>query len=340
MIKKEKYFFITLLFLIVIFCALIFLNILKSNEITDILEEINYIEEKINKTSEILFLDSSLEADLIVAKIEFNALLDSIKKQRSIWAEFVDKSVNISQAHEPTKPSNVNANLVRLYSFLSARCKDNGVLLTKQVSRSILDTNTPDRASEFGFGFSSYSGFWPSFSQSEANTLDIQSKIIKQMVDALVTSTTQNQFIELNYIKREAVGPTDKKYIGSDLLELPSNNFLLRREGYIESMCFEISFTGRTENARSFINQLAPPFSVRKFIVNRIEEINESISFEDPIDMSKGDSIIPIIRDIKSSFVIHLEYLTNVHFHARKIVDISEFTDSDSIILKELHDAF
>ena len=167
----------------------------------------------------------------------------------------------------------------------------------------------------------------PSFNREEANLLDIQSKIIKEIVEALSSSGSSEQSIELDYIKRESVGPTDKNFIGRDLVTLPDSKFLLRKEGFIDTFCFEISFTGITENARSFINQLSPPFSVRKIHVKRKGDLQNNVQSSTFDDVQDDDSILPIIRDIKSTFNIHLEYVKNVNFEFNNFFDTNKFSN-------------
>ena len=342
MIRKEKLFFATLALSIVVLSVLLFLNYSKSNQLKELTDKRILIEEEIRDVEEILFIDSSLESDIALASVELDNLIRSIKKQRSIWSDFTDKNTNLSLSQSSLSPSNVNANLVRLYTSLSTRCRDNGVVLSSNLTSQPPDSLSSETESMFGFALSSYIGFWPSFSKIEANQLDIQSKIIKQMIDALVTSTTQDQLIELKHIRRESVGSTDEKYIGKDLIRLPDANFLLRKKGFIDTLCFEICFVGRTEHARSFINQLSPPFSVRRISVNRIEDIEETSNIGN--DSIGNDNIIPIIRDIKSSFVIQIEYVLNVHFDKNKLInsvkDTTSLSDSMKAIIEQITAAF
>ena len=96
------------------------------------------------------------------------------------------------------------------------------------------------------------------------------------------------QLLELEYIKREAVGKTDKKYIASDQVGIISNPItftLFSSRGVIQVSNF---FVGRTENARSFINQLRPPFSVRKIEAIRTTNYNDN-NIEDFKSLSTPD---------------------------------------------------
>lgn len=335
MIKREKYFFVTLLFLFIIFISLCIYNYTKILDIDNLTVKLNSTEKKLSELSEILYIENSLDHDIGLAKEEFSKLVTVIKEQKKIWSEFNNPNVNLYKSQKQISPSSVNANLVILQNSLKSRCQDNVIKLNHSSYVRSQDQEN-NNESKFGFGFSSYIGFWPSFNREEANLLDIQSKIIKEIVEALSSSGANEQSIELNYIKRESVGPIDKNFIDRDLVTLPKPEYLLRKEGFIDTFCFEISFTGITDNARSFINQLSSPFSVRKLNVKRKDELqnNAQISIFD--DVQDDDSILPIIRDIKSTFNIHLEYVKNVNLEINSFFDSNKFSNKNKTSIKNI----
>ena len=176
----------------------------------------------------------------------------------------------------------------------------------------------------FGFGFSSYDGFWPSFNPEEANIIGVQAKIIKEIVEILTQSVTESESLSLVEILREYAGEVDLKYIKNDQLNLSTEQqLLLRTKGKIESLVFKVSIKGQSIHARTFINQLRPPFMLRNISVKRdilIEETpQEDLNFipnpfgnsgdQTPIPKSKSS---PIVKDVNSEFIFLIEYVTKV----------------------------
>ena len=87
----------------------------------------------------------------------------------------------------------------------------------------------------------------------------------------------------------------------------------LLRDKYtdFDSYIFEVVFTGKTQNIRSFINQLRPPYSLRSIKVERPSSVDNQAGtnfFEDSPNSGQTD-ILPIIRDITSTFTIIVEYI-------------------------------
>ena len=121
----------------------------------------------------------------------------------------------------------------------------------------------------FGFGFSAYDGFWPSFDKEEANTIFTQAKIIKELCDFLLGSFEPGESFSLLSIRREAAGEEDKKFIGETLYVNTNQCYLLRDSKLVDSYVFEISFTGKTKDCRTFVNQLRPPYCLRSLRVER-----------------------------------------------------------------------
>jgi len=167
------------------------------------------------------------------------------------------------------------------------------------------------KPTRYGFGFSAYDGFWPSFDREESNNLLKQAKAIKELCQFLLDSYETNENFGLLSIKRESAGDEDSKHIGENQYVTKPEVKLLRDSGLIDSYIFEVVFTGKTQNIRSFINQLRPPYSLRSIKVERpivVDNQTGTNFFEDSPNLGQTD-ILPIIRDITSTFTIIVEYV-------------------------------
>ena len=340
MIKKHKG------FLLVNLCALITLVIFVlyffklKNELEDLYKNSEKQSEELIEIETKLFIENSLEADLGLAITENKILLDRFKSHTNYWDHFLNPLDNIYLTHSPQSASGVNAYLNRLLPNLRNRCIANGIKPTSNNVPVYGDESA--KVKEFGFGFSAYNGYWPSFDKSEASLIEIQAKIVNQIIDALASSTVDGQILELEFIKREAVGITDKKYIGSDLVGNISKSLLLRSSPLVDSYRFQLSFVGRTENARSFINQLRPPVSVRKIeaIRTTTDSENSMIDFNSQSTADDSDAdILPIIRDIKTRFIIDLEYVYEILYQHADFVNWGGFSSINNSF-QEILDTF
>lgn len=331
---------VNLFALLILILFTIYLFTLKS-EVENLYDQTERQKEDLVEIKTKLFLENSLEGDLTLATSENKILLDRFKSNKNFWEHFLNPLDNVYLTHTPQSASGVNAYLNRLLPNLKNRCITNGV--KPITNNTAVFGDDPTKSKEFGFGFSAYSGYWPSFDKSEASLVEIQAKIVNQIIDALVSSTVDEQLLELEFIKREAVGITDKKYIASDLVGNISNQLLLRSSPLLESYRFQLSFVGRTENARSFINQLRPPFSVRKIEAIRTTNYNGNPN-EDFNSLSTSDvgasDILPIIRDIKTRFIIDLEYVYKILYQHTDFIKWGGFSSTNNNSLQEILDTF
>ena len=331
---------VNLFALLILILFTIYLFTLKS-EVENLYDQTERQKEDLVEIKTKLFLENSLEGDLTLATSENKILLDRFKSNKNFWEHFLNPLDNVYLTHTPQSASGVNAYLNRLLPNLKNRCITNGV--KPITNNTAVFGDDPTKSKEFGFGFSAYSGYWPSFDKSEASLVEIQAKIVNQIIDALVSSTVDEQLLELEFIKREAVGITDKKYIASDLVGNISNQLLLRSSPLLESYRFQLSFVGRTENARSFINQLRPPFSVRKIEAIRTTNYNGNPN-EDFNSLSTSDvgasDILPIIRDIKTRFIIDLEYVYKILYQHTDFIKWGDFSSTNNNSLQEILDTF
>ena len=69
----------------------------------------------------------------------------------------------------------------------------------------------------------------------------------------------------------------------------------LRDAGFVKSYIFQITFDGKTQNLRSFVNQMRPPFSVRSLTVKRFGSSNNGFTedFFGTKQQSPDSSILP-----------------------------------------------
>ena len=341
MIKKHKGFLLVNLCALLAFVLSLIYYYIRENELENLYEKTEKQLEDLVEIKTKLFLENSLEGDLALATSENKILLDRFKTHTNYWEHFLNPLDNVYLSHTPQSASGVNAYLNRLLPSLKNRCITNGV--KPSVSNAVFLGDELTKSKEFGFGFSAYNGYWPSFDKSEASLIEIQAKIVNQIIDALASSTVDGQLLELEFVKREAVGITDKKYIANDLVGSISNQLLLRSSPILESYRFQLSFVGRTENARSFINQLRPPLSVRKIEAIRTTNYGENTieDFNSSSTTDVGDSdILPIIRDIKTRFIIDLEYVYKILYQHSDFVKWGGFSSANNNSFREILDTF
>jgi len=341
MLKKHKGFLLVNLCALLVFVLSLIYYFIRENELENLYEKTEKQLEDLVEIKTKLFLENSLEGDLALATSENKILLDRFKTHTNYWEHFLNPLDNVYLSHTPQSASGVNAYLNRLLPSLKNRCITNGV--KPSVSNAVFLGDELTKSKEFGFGFSAYNGYWPSFDKSEASLIEIQAKIVNQIIDALASSTVDGQLLELEFVKREAVGITDKKYIANDLVGSISNQLLLRSSPLLESYRFQLSFVGRTENARSFINQLRPPLSVRKIEAIRTTNYGENTieDFNSSSTTDVGDSdILPIIRDIKTRFIIDLEYVYKILYQHSDFVKWGGFSSANNNSFREILDTF
>ena len=318
------------LFCIIAFLSFSALLIYKSN----ISKEINNREAEIQKEvslgkkyAEELSVYSNLTNDFSKAQDELSQLATIEKQQSLFWRKILNSRENHMVRWKDSSAESVNADITRLFSSLRARCRSKQIELPSTASKSpTIGFGASGRKPEnnYGFGFSSYDGFWPSFSQEEARVLGVQAKIIKEIVEMLSQSVSESFKLILVEILRESAGEIDRKHIKEDQLNLGvQQKLLLRSKGKIESLVFKVSIRGQSSHARTFINQLRPPFMLRNLAVKREiimeQEIEKDLDFiPNPFGSPEEEKIVsqnkakPIVRDASSEFVFLIEYITEI----------------------------
>lgn len=299
---------------IIILSSLLIFGLIKSNETDDLRKKLSKQQDAVNKIRSDQHLEELFSTDLNVALGEWESWSKVAKTCINFWNDYLNSNENLYINHKVKSSSAINTEINKLISYLNRSCK------AKQVSFRSLEPNDYNLFNQnavteksFGFGFSAYDGFWPSFNKNEANIIFIQSNIVKELTEYLLDSFAGESFTFIS-LKRESAGETDASHINGDRLFLPNNTPLLRRKGLVKSYLFEISFSGKTTHCRSFINQLRPPYSLRKLQVLRHEKTSSQTddSFFISNNTKKDSEILPIIRDITSIFTLEIEYIYEV----------------------------
>jgi hypothetical protein len=297
---------------IIIFIIILLLSFSKQNQVQEKLDKLKNLSQSINQSftdlkTEKLFAN---ELNLVTADLEDLSL--RARAQKKFWDEIISTDLNIVTNHTSLSSSSVNTEITKLLSFLNRSFETRKVKLgSNKINNVVMFATESPKPTRYGFGFSAYDGFWPSFDREESNNLLKQAKAIKEICEFLLDSYETNENFSLLSIKRESAGDEDSKHIGENQYVTKPEVKLLRESGLIDSYIFEVVFTGKTQNIRSFINQLRPPYSLRSIKVERPSVVDNQIGtnfFEDSPNLGQTD-ILPIIRDITSTFTIIVEYM-------------------------------
>ena len=178
---------------------------------------------------------------------------------------------------------------------------------------------------KFGFGFDRFSSkSSPPKDQKEINMLYQQVEILRYLLTKLYESNPKS----LISIKRESAkineGGIDDESFYTDSSIFDINSAISARvEGAIETLAFEISFMGKTNSLRQYLNDLSEfnmPIVVRSINVNRPEvsiKINDNFNNYDQEFDIFGDEVKkiqeeqkkePVVTDNISEFTLTLEY--------------------------------
>ena len=297
---------------VIILIIILLLSFSKQNQVQEKLDELNNVRQSITQSSTNLKIEKLFANELNLVTADLVDLSIRAKSQKNFWEEFINTDLNIVSNHTSQSSSSVNTEITKLLSFLNRSFENRKVKLgsSKINNLNIFALESP-KASRYGFGFVAYDGFWPSFDREESNNLLKQAKVIKEICEFLLDSYGDKESFNLLSIKRESAGAEDSKHIGENQYIANPEVKLLRDSGLIDSYIFEVIFTGKTQNIRSFINQLRPPYSLRSIKVERPSVVDTQTGmnfFEDSLNSGQTD-ILPIIRDITSTFTIIVEYI-------------------------------
>ena len=321
-IKNNIIFVSILLFSTVTFCTLLIFSFSYTDKTERLLVSIKNTQRDIdghrNKILPYLGLDYELKA----AKADLVELAQIEREQNRLWEKVLSPDNNIAINWTRKDTDSIDSILSRLFTQLRNLCRDKNVILPGTQSSNpgtpFLPSNDTVKE-EFGFGFKAYDGNWPNFTVEEAQKLGMQMEIIKQIVGFLSKSSTEDHSLKIIRILREPVGPVDDGNIGEDKLVLEEfNSKLLKPHRIVDSMCFEITFVGITSHARTFMNQLSPPFLLRDFVADRDTSNDSSVSFpaipsfNAPVPDQMDSSKSPIVKDVRSKYSFLIEYVTEV----------------------------
>jgi hypothetical protein len=332
---------IAIIIFTVLLCVSMYLSNTNTVTISNTKRENNTIKQKANRILPFVALDH----DLYHAQKDLDSIAQIERSQNRHWSTVLSKENNLAINWKNKESESINSTLIRQFTQLRKLCGEKRIILPGSSANNpsspfLAPTNTS--RVDFGFGFKSYDGNWPNFSTEEAQKLGIQMAIIKQIFEYLAKSSSDDRSMRLISILREPVGPIDDRYIGDDKLELDSyGTKLLKPQLIIDSMCIQVTFIGITSHARTFMNQLTPPYLLRDFVVTRDTSNSLSSQLDNQNnftqDFSTTDSSeLPIVQDVRSKYSFLIEYVVNVnrdhdkfykHIIDHESVDIEIMTD-------------
>ena len=180
-LKQNKTFCLVILISLALFILLLFLNSSVKNSLNETELKINRANQKLDSINEELLLYTSLDKDHYKAVNNLAYLADIEKNQKVFWKSLLNENENHYLGWKKRSPEAVNAEITKLFTNLRNQC--NNAQLSLPSEEGSLDSgflNTTETVAEtYGFGLSSYDGFWPNFNDEESMKLDIQGKIIK-----------------------------------------------------------------------------------------------------------------------------------------------------------------
>ena len=318
--KQNKFFFATLVICLTVFCCLQLVSCNSAESVKLAIDSISKEIQHKNALEEDLMLFHGVEEETQNAIQELAILSEMEKDQHRFWKTILNPTQNIYLNWKQKSPESINADITRLYDRLHDICRKNNISFQEDEKNQLnnFGSKSENLGKKYGFGLSSYDGFWPSFSKSESQLLGIQGKIIESLIEFLIESSDSEHQIVLLQLLRESVGKEDSQHIGADLF-IPQNlqRKLVRFPGGIKTYVFKIKFKSHTSHARSFINQLRPPFLLRDLVVNRSDDSDVSFSsqlspspFSDPVE-SQFQSL-PIVQNVESIFTLVVEYVYGI----------------------------
>jgi hypothetical protein len=321
-IKNNSIFLAILFIAIIIFISLLLFSARYSEETERLIITLKQSQKEIDRNRNKIRPFLGLDYEITNAHRDLDRLALIEREQNRLWNMVLSGDSNIAINWTQKDTDSINSILIRQYTQLRKLCRAKNIVLPGSAPSNLgtpfLPNNNPGKA-EFGFGFKAYDGNWPNFSPEEAQKLGIQMTIIRQIVEFLSKSATDDHSLKLISILREPVGPIDDNNIGDDKLVLAEfKSKLLKPQRIVDSMCFEITFVGITSHARTFMNQLSPPYLLRDFVADRDTTNISSVSNPDTPSIFSPDpgqndsSELPIVQDVRSKFSFLIEYVTKV----------------------------
>ena len=149
-----KRFFLIFSIPILIFCTLICLCLIKSNELDLFSKSLNGDQKELFQLRADLNSEMLLSSDLKIAQSEWEHWSEQGKRNIIFWNEFLNKPNNLHTTHSSKSSSAISTDINKLLSSLNRSCKGKNVKfdIQNQLENSFL--TTPDQVVEsFGFGF-------------------------------------------------------------------------------------------------------------------------------------------------------------------------------------------
>ena len=321
-IKNNSVFLAVLFISITTFIVVLIMSFNYASENEQLLLKIQKSQKDIDRNRNKILPFLGLDYELANARRDLDKLALIEREQNRLWNSILAHDSNIALNWTQKDTDSINSILIRQYTQLRKLCRQKNIFLPGNTPSNLGAPFPPNNISanaEFGFGFKAYDGNWPNFSSQEAQKLGMQMAIIKQIVEYLSKSATEDHPLRLIRILREPVGPIDDGNIGDDKLSLEEfKPKLLKPQRIVDSMCFEITFVGITSHARTFMNQLSPPYLLRDFVADRDTTNISATSFPpipniiSPEPGLKENSELPIVQDVRSKYSFLIEYVTDV----------------------------
>lgn len=322
-IKQNLIFILLSSVCILIFSALLYFSLVLSSSTDTLISDINELKEELTDIEGQLSFYNHVDTDFKNVQDDLDKLSLTEKDITSFLRYIFNETENVSDKWSSKSAESVNASLTRLYSRLRKKCNDSYIKLPIQDSSDgsngiFSENNKNSEDSSFGFSFTSYDGFWPSFSTEEARYLGIQTEIVKELVDHLSLCTDANHTIEILSLHRENVGLVDKANIGSDEIDISKvTNGLMRNLNEVDSFVFKLSIQTQTIPLRKLVNKLRPPFLIREIKISPLEQQmglpDPSFSTPDPfsLETNPNDKFLPIVSKVDSRVELIFEYVTS-----------------------------
>ncbi len=269
-IKQNLIFILLSSACILIFSALLYFSLVLSSSTETLISDINELKEELTDIEGQISFYNHVDTDFKNVQDDLNKLSLSEKDITSFLRYIFNETENVSDKWSSKTAEAVNASLTRLYPRLRKKCNDSNIKLPIQDSSDgsngiFSENNKNSEDSSFGFSFTSYDGFWPSFSTEEARYLGIQTEIVKELVDHLSLCTDEKHTIEILSLHRENVGLVDKANIGSDEIDISKvTNGLMRNLNEVDSFVFKLSIQTQTIPLRKLVNKLRPLFLLER----------------------------------------------------------------------------
>lgn len=319
-IKKHPLFCSIIALSLSLFVVLFFFKISEKNSNEDLIQSIEGGADQILTVKETINALSYVEKDVVTSGDDLKTLITKQKNIEAYFNAILQRESNFYQNPKHKSSTSVNAKITRLFSQLTNLCEKNYIKLGNEINPSTLGS-TIDAQKSFGFGFTKYDGFWPSFSDNEVLLLGVQADIIKLIFENLAGSTEANSTVRIMEVRRESVGPVDERNVGQNILKINKAGPSLMRECEgLNSLAIELQIKCKTNVLRKFINNCKPPLLINCLNVSTPSLPNTTNNpatldpFAPPNLATPTPDHVPIVSVVDCVAVITFEYVTSIDF--------------------------